>query len=981
MSRALEFLEKIEGARKRLMVLGIIETLFTFLAVAPLLPALVLPFCGWFGKGANTAAAVAFLLGSITGVFAALKVWKRARPLRSTGETALLIGLGDKNLADLLLTGADLSSWGEEGAEERGASEELRKLHLEKAEKSLEKVDVSAAVPLRGALAKTLAMLGTALLWVVLYNFGPVCYRDGFAMVSGKAPNPELTVGNLSVTVEYPAYTGLPPLKEAGVGGEVRGYPGSKVTLAGKLSYAVDSGVFEGPGGEEIPLAVSGDAFTVSWALMKGGVYTLAFQKSGLSAPSSFGARTITLLEDEKPAVELLEPAGDLEIAGTEAVLVAFTATDDFSVESAELVLSGAEEVRLPITVKPGSTALGTFSFLPLSYPTLGDGAYLRVEVKDSDTVQGPKIAASKSVYLTFLSRRKVESEIEGLEERLLEAMISHLGDLLENPAPDAKTVEKLRETSGDLLKLLDGLMGRVAVGMEQGFIESTALAGIEATLRDTLGQFLEDEKTEPLLVFELERDIIFLDDLIKRLRMDEALTLGDELAALQRDLFDRLQKGDDPRELSRAVDQIEKLLRELQNKLASKNGEMPDSFVNSDAVKDMQKTGLAQKLAELREALKAGDTQKAAKLAEEIMNDIQKMMDKMGESAKKSREGEMSPEMKKLKELIEKAKTALAEQEKIMGETRKASDEATKNALAEFEKKKDSFLALQEKRINEADRSAGEILQKIPPEELNRSPDPEKPLETPIKKLNEVSGSSRQTRRALRENLGEARESVRQMKENLGGLKEAAKEAVSGDSERETSIDEKGANGEKALSEVEKDLQSVLDSRKDFVPEESKKQLKELSGKEKSLSERIGEMENELAELSKKTPFVGGNLPGIAGEAKKSSGEASMKMGEGDPFGSMPKQSGTIEKLSELAKSMEEAGEGMGGEMEGPGRGGKKPGGGRAVDKSRVEIPGEKDAAELKRFREEVLKEMRGGKFPKGYEEEVERYYERLIK
>jgi hypothetical protein len=55
--------------------------------------------------------------------------------------------------------------------------------------------------------------------------------------------------------------------------------------------------------------------------------------------------------------------------------------------------------------------------------------------------------------------------------------------------------------------------------------------------------------------------------------------------------------------------------------------------------------------------------------------------------------------------------------------------------------------------------------------------------------------------------------------------------------------------------------------------------------------------------------------------------------------------------------------------------------GGGREVDRSRVEIPKEAEARELKAFREEVLKAMRRGQYPKDYEEDVEKYYERLIR
>jgi hypothetical protein len=54
---------------------------------------------------------------------------------------------------------------------------------------------------------------------------------------------------------------------------------------------------------------------------------------------------------------------------------------------------------------------------------------------------------------------------------------------------------------------------------------------------------------------------------------------------------------------------------------------------------------------------------------------------------------------------------------------------------------------------------------------------------------------------------------------------------------------------------------------------------------------------------------------------------------------------------------------------------------GGRDVDRSPVEIPKEMEARELRAFRDDVLKAMRSGRYPKDYEKEVERYYERLIR
>jgi hypothetical protein len=107
---------------------------------------------------------------------------------------------------------------------------------------------------------------------------------------------------------------------------------------------------------------------------------------------------------------------------------------------------------------------------------------------------------------------------------------------------------------------------------------------------------------------------------------------------------------------------------------------------------------------------------------------------------------------------------------------------------------------------------------------------------------------------------------------------------------------------------------------------------------------------------------------------------------GQGDPFGAVPQQGRALEQLAELGQQLQGARQQMMEGMQGQGMQmmrspGQRPGGGQDVDRSRVDIPREREARELRAFREEVLRAMRDGRYPEEYREDVERYYEGLIR
>ncbi|MBI5016421.1 MAG: DUF4175 family protein [Deltaproteobacteria bacterium] len=992
-------LSSVAAVRRRAAVLGVSRAALAGLAglaAGPLasmavLPWLPVPARPW---GVLGCAALGFAAGIVCGA------WElaRARPRRSRAEAATLLAAGAPELRDLLVTGADLAGWGDRGADERGASAELAQAQVERAAWAAAALDGRGALPFAAVVPSLAAALAAALLVAGWAHWNPGGSYAAWASLLAPRPPAPVTVGNLRLVTQPPAYTALGAVTLEGVSGAVEGLRGTRVTLEGQLSDRVDTGRWEGSDGREVPLTVSGRGFRVTWILERAGTYTLSFRRGGRRVPCDFGPQPLILRPDERPRAELLAPSADLEVASNAEVEVRFGASDDFRVDRVELVLQGDAEVRVPVRIVPGKTVEGTARFLPLAYPKLGPGASLRVEAWDSDTVSGPKSGASRSVYLTFLDRKRLLGDIEGLAERLFEALLSHLADHLEAPTPSAADLARLRARASDLLKLLGALGARVRQGGEEGSLGAVTVLRMEEALVATLGPFASggaggaDERAA--IVAELERDVLFLDRLLRNLQMEDTLTLGDELSALQRSLFDELQSGKDPRELAGRVEQIQRLLEKMIQRLRRDAGEMPDSFANADAVKDMPANELQQQLDELRKALASGDRERARKAADKLLETLSRWMKALEDAADRSASEEASPVLRDLTRLEAEVQELMGDQEKVLQDTRQLADEASRKAAGPMKDALRSFAERQERRLaviadlarrTEALAPRGGFHGGLPP-----TPPPGAPPGRPgglFEASSRMNSALSEVRRALRADLGAVRGGAQSVQESFASLAdEATRGAESGDGRREAADRYEQAAGREIQGLLE-DLEALDRQRQAALGPREGQQLKGLRTEQERLGGRTENLVGELEELVRKTPLAGPGLPGKARGARSSMGEAGDRLGQGNPFGAVPPEGEALEGLSDLARELEGARRQMRQGQAG-GRGPqltRRPGGrgeqGRDVDRSHVDIPKEAEAQELKAFREEVLKAMRRREYPKNYEDEVERYYERLIR
>lgn len=1009
MSAGAALLGAVARTRRRAFVLGLVRGgcaglgagLGVLLAGALLLRAFPE---GWRVSGAGLALAAS----AAAAVFAALGEGRRARPRIGPARAAELLAGSSPGLGELLLTGSDLAAWGEGGAEARGASPELVRAHVEAAEAAARERDPARAVSGRPAALRAL-QAATAAVVVALWGALDPGARGPFgALFAGGAPAP-VTVGNLHLTYAPPAYTGLPERRVEGAEGAVRGYRGTRVTLEAEISRALEGGRWVGPGGETVPLALEGRRFSVSWLLDRPGAYSLTFFQGSREVASDFAPRAVALVEDTRPAVELTAPGGDREVTSDQEVEVAFAASDDFGVERAEVVLQGEAEVRLPVPLVPAGAEPGAgpgavrrvggrVRFLPLAYPQLGEGAHLRVEAWDGDTVSGPKAGSSRSVYITFLDKRRLATEIADLEERLLEALLGQLADHLELPEPAALAdLERLRAKGQDLLRLFDQLVERVERAAAQGALGAVAVLKMEDGLRGVLEPFLAGATEREPLIAELERDILFLDRLLRSLRMEEALSLGDELAALQRSLFDDLQRGAAPEDLLARVDQLQQLLAQMARKLAQGAAETPDAFANADAVRDMPASELEDALRQLREALEAGDREKAQALAETLLETLTRWLAALEKAAGGAAQGEMDPLVQELSELEADVQDIAARQEKILQETQEIGREASRRALEGLREEVESFLERSERRLQAVEEAARRMEASAPRPGFHGMPAPQG-TEDRMPGADRANGALRllesrqrvgaavaEVREALREDLGRTREGARALGEALEDLRAGALGNLDAQDPRARQVEENAGAARREVEGLVRDLEALAGRRREGLGPRDAQALEELGRREGELGERTGAVGDRLEGLARRSPFVDPGLPGRARAAQQVMGEAGERLGQGDPFGAVPLETRALEELAELGRGLEGARRQMGEGQPGQGfqvmrRPGQRPGQGQDVDRSPVEIPRETEARELRAFREEVLRAMQG-RYPRDYEEEVERYYERLIR
>ena len=985
--------------RRRLVLRAALKTagygggaLCAVLLLLALMAATIGPAAFWPGVTASVLAGVA-LVALVVGI------WRPAREVRHDRAAAQRAGVLIPELASDLLSAVELAGPPSSDPRAAAVSPRLVQAFQDFVAGSVGAMDARRLVPFRPAaraIASAVAGIAAVVAALVL---SPAVSRGMRTLVhrpslfEGAAISAVPLIGDVRITYSYPSYTGLPPRTVEGSTGDVAAVKGTRVRIeTHPLRAATRALLLLGEHGEkgERAASLSGNTLIADLTLNEDAAYRFWLEPPLGRPVREARSHHLTVEADAAPRVEILGPADRLELATPRPIEIGYSATDDYGVGTVELVFRAGDRPEQRVLLRDGGgarTVQGRTLWDPAS-AGLGSAQRIayRIEARDRDDVSPipassvGKAGTSRTLYVL------IQNPHESLEDRLerqrdlLEKFIADLANRLERgPNDDVAGALAGYVARHDAEESHLALLGQLIDEDRRNGTLGKALRGTLTGIADRLERVLRDEakaltalkgkaaagglaRLDALSVkqiVELENDVLLLDDLIGRQRLEDLAALGKELTDAHqrlRDLLERYQKTKDPalrRQLEREARELRARLAELAAKIAAvkARNDVPEEWRNMPDLKNV--TEQARKLDEMLEKGNDADLEKAlAELGNDLAG-LRKMLDQNADGFGAER---FPQENRVVADLMKKIGDIEGDERALQKETQAAAD----RQQAEMERKmRGQIDDLIKREVEKVER----LKQKL-------------------------AGIPSGREGSLAEELERARDSARQMRRLLGerDISEAKTEAERAEGSLERAAEHLDEIGEarrarRPTSEPERDkradavgearalAQEIADDLKKAQPRASDTMTPQDREAARSQAER-------QAAIGKRTEDVAGEaerklrgMPGMEkteGELKGASQrmrQAGESLRRDDSKGAATAERDAADRLAKLRDSMQDR-------PMGSSRGRHEP----------VRIPGADESTAPRAWRQELLDAMKE-KAPERFRDEVRRYYEELVR
>jgi len=862
----------------------------------------------------------------------------------------------------------------------------------------LTRTDISDVIPSKQTQLAFLGAVGVAILLGVATMLAPAVLRRGIGLLvhtptlyEGASVSDEPLVADVKLTYTYPSYTGLGARTVEGATGDIQALKGTRVDLEMRAIRRVRRALLffgEAAEGKTLEATVTGNIVRASFVLNETSHYRIWLAPLiGRTVREHRGHR-VEVVNDQPPAVEIKSAADRLELASPRPVEVGYSATDDYGLGEVTLVfrVGGAPEKRIVLQEATRKRQVQGSTMWDPSGESLVPGVQIayHIEARDTDTVSGPKVGVSRTLYLVL--ERPRESTDESLEQQkfVQEKLLGVLADRLEatavppgeTPANDEFTMwQTAHDEEATQVALLAGLVDEQR---RDGGASKTLLTAL-SKIADRLNQELKLEgvvirqlrpradsarllasdlvplhRLAPAHITMLEDVVLVLDDLIGRQRLEDLAGLGEQLTQAYDKLSDLLARYQTTKDEALK----EQLLREMQalrkriSDLAQKIAEVKSRNEVGNEWQNMPDTREAMnKAKKLEDLLAKGDNDSLSKALEELGESLRSLKQMLNENADDFTGERFPKESKATAELTQKMSELEGDERQLAGDTRQLS-EAMQKILKERQAKQ---MAEQLKGVKEKLSQLKETLQTPTPKRLG-----EDAADNQSRARDRAAGTEE---RLQRNDVAEARKQMDELSESMSPLTKQAKLRAKKDDPSGTMgrFAEKMEQAEKLSREIRDSLEKLAPRDRDIATPEQRQQGQQMSERQQALAERT----RQLAEEARKQ----GNTPGFEQAAQGleevagQMGQARQDLQSSDASDALSKQQAAADRLAQLRDGLK--GEKMA-------RGSRSP--------EPVRIPGTDDSKAPRAWRQELMEAMKE-KGPENFRDAVRRYYEELVK
>jgi uncharacterized protein DUF4175 len=979
---------------------------------------------GFLALAAPAAGRWMMLLAPVAGALVAC-AFGVGLSLRTVGDdirTARLIGERRPELSLDVLAAVELAR---EQASQPQHSSELAEAFLRQMDLRAGQVDAGTVVDGTRLKHAGLVLGGVVLLLAVVLGLAGSHWRVGLdkalesARLASLPEQREPITGDIELTYRYPAYTGLAQRTVPGTNGEVSAPAGTEVTLKTRSDREVERAEIV-VNGETLPLTVTDKReLTGSFVAKKGGSYHFVFYGSGHKALATGPEIPLNVEADTPPQVQLLTPAAEIEVDPGQQVTLKYEASDDYGLNGLALVFrtpGAKEETRIPLPREDGRRDKGTYTWdLGTLKAQPGDRISYYVEAKDNDAVAGPKRGVSRTQVLRVYSAAEHLRAALEKAEALWGRMVDHLADRLEGPERDrprdaqkvasAQSVDTagltlvadMRALAQELGRERDnpaelvGALSNISTTLGQRVRATSDLrriylrtqqrrAGDDFGTGERLGALVEDEITE------LEKDILYLESLLDRQKLEALQELAKQLANERRELANLIEQyKQNPDEQVREqvmqqISQVRNRINELMQRMSEMRQGIRDEHLNAEALQEMMKDqDMNSALDEVERLMREGKTDEALAKLQELSMQMDEMLNGLNE-AQDEFGNEQYPELsQKFGQFMDDLQKTAQEQQRVADATKALRDQARKQNKDRLAERGRAMRDELQRQIEQVQKS----YEQLKPEDLNSRAS--RPLEEAQAELDnaknalkvddyDLAAEAAQRASEAAQQLSSYGEQQRALDEMYGNPDEVRKQSAE--------LAERLEKDAKSVEDVNRKLQSLFPPPGSQMSQQEKQQLQQLAQQQQQLEQKAKDLRQQMQDMEQMAPLFGQEAGDQMEEVGRRMGEAAQRMEGKDANRGYGEQQAALEGLKQFQQQMKESqrGRGKGRGLPLPmGMGGKREGNGRDP-RDKVEIPDEEAYQAPKEFRKDLLDAMKQGA-PEKYRDQVKRYYEELVK